>query len=289
MARTHAELISLVREWANRDSEVLSDSIISDCLSYAADKAYRYLRIVPLEAVVSYSYSALIAATTQATTNNDSKTEIQVPSDLIEFIQIREVDANNNTTRVFNQKVDVRTFNDSNARMVESYWTRQANNVLLSPGFLQEGSVGNPVSIELYYYKRLPAIDARYTVSAANYAAGLLTESTQGTTGALPLYLVTLAGITTAYDTLAAAQAVGTPSIAYFVGSEVANWLRDENEKILLLGALAEVFAFLQEDEQVQKYGTMFMQEINELNDEDKRRNAKGGNVQVNYTAGGLI
>ena len=39
MSRTYAELITLVRNWANRDVEVLSDSIVADCLRYAADKA----------------------------------------------------------------------------------------------------------------------------------------------------------------------------------------------------------------------------------------------------------
>jgi len=288
MARTHAQLIALVREWSNRDQEVLSDDIIKDCLRYAADKAYRYLRISPLEATVTYDSASLIAATTQSTTYNDSKTELKVPSDLIEFIQIREVDANNNTTRVFNEKLDLRSYNDYNTRVTGSYWSRQGTTVLLSPGF-QTAGIGSPVGIELHYYKRLPALDATYTVSAANYAASLLIQSTQGTTGAQPLYLVTLAGVTTAYDTLAAAQAVGTASTVYFVGKEVAHWLRDENERILLMGALGEVFAFLQEDEQVQKYAAIFKQELDELNDEDKKRNAKGGNIQVSYTAGGLI
>jgi hypothetical protein len=286
--RTHAQLISLVREWSNRDSEVLSDDIIKDCLRYAADKAYRYLRISPLEATVTYASAALTAATTAATTYNDSKTELKVPADLIEFIQIREIDSSNNTTRVFNEKLDLRSYNDHNTTATGSYWSRQGTTLLLSPGF-QTSGIGSPTAIELHYYKRLPALDATYNVSAANHAAGLLTQSTQGTTGAQPLYLVTLAGVTTAYDTLAAAQAVGTASTVYFVGNEVSNWLRDENERVLLMGALAEVFSFLQEDDQTQKYAQIFMSELAELNDEDKKRNAKGGNVQISYSAGGLI
>jgi hypothetical protein len=286
--RTHAQLISLVREWSNRDTEVLSDDIIKDCLRYAADKAYRFLRISPLEATVTYNSTALLAATTASTTYNDSKTELKIPSDLIEFIQIREVDSSNNTTRVFNEKLDLRSYNDYNTTTTSSYWSRQGTTLLLSPGF-QTTAIGSPVAIELHYYKRLPALDATYNVSAANYAAGLLTQSTQGTTGASPLYLVTLGGVTTAYDTLAAAQAVGTASTVYFVGNEVANWLRDENERVLLMGALAEAFSFLQEDDQVQKYAAMFKAELAELNDEDKKRNARGGNVQISYSAGGLI
>jgi len=54
MARTYAEFVSLVRDWANRDSAALSDDLIQDCLRYAADKAYRKLRIAKLEATVTY-------------------------------------------------------------------------------------------------------------------------------------------------------------------------------------------------------------------------------------------
>lgn len=288
MARTHAQFVALVREWANRDTEVLSDAIIADCLRYAADKAYRYLRISPLESTVTYGSAALTAATTQGSGLSSSRTELKVPADLIEFIQIREVDSVGNTTRIFNEKLDIRSYNDGYTQSHGPNWSRQGTTLLLSPGF-GEGAMGNPTAIELFYYKRLPALDATYNVTAANYTAGLLTQSTQGTTGAKPLYLVTLGGVTTAYDTLAAAQAVGTAQTVYFVGNEVANWLRDENERVLLMGALTEVFAFLQEDDQVNKYATLFMAELNELNDEDKKRNAKGGNVQVSYTAGGLI
>ena len=72
-------------------------------------------------------------------------------------------------------------------------------------------------------------------------------------------------------------------------GLHVPNWLRDENERILLMGALAEVFFYLQEDDQAQKYSALFQQEIQELNNEDVMRNASGGNVQVNFNGRGLI
>ena len=52
---TYAELTTLVRNWCNRDEEVVSDSIIQDSLRYAADKAYRKLRVPPLENVAEYA------------------------------------------------------------------------------------------------------------------------------------------------------------------------------------------------------------------------------------------
>ena len=72
-------------------------------------------------------------------------------------------------------------------------------------------------------------------------------------------------------------------------GMEVPNWFRDENERIALYGALAECFAYLQEDDQAGKYIQLMMKEIEELNEEDRVRDSSGGNVQVQYTARGLL
>ena len=55
MARTYTQFVDLVRNWSNKDSAVLSDNIIKDCLRYAADKAYRKLRVIALENTISYN------------------------------------------------------------------------------------------------------------------------------------------------------------------------------------------------------------------------------------------
>ena len=55
------------------------------------------------------------------------------------------------------------------------------------------------------------------------------------------------------------------------------------------MGSLAEAFAYLQDDDQAQKYLTMFIAEIDELNAEDNKRSASGGNIQMTYSAGGLL
>ena len=92
----------------------------------------------------------------------------------------------------------------------------------------------------------------------------------------------------TSTEATAAADGAGT-NTANYIGTEVPNWLRDENEKILLYGALVEIFAYVGDDEQVAKYKIMFDNEIQELNDEDAKRNSSGGNVQVNFNGRGLI
>ena len=295
MAMTYSELVDKVRTWANRDEEVVSDDIIKDCLKYAADKAYRKLRVPPLENVATYDSTALTSATTNATSTLSSITEIQLPFDLIEFIQIREVDSAGLTTRVFNERVDIRTFNDFRAEKYTgyNYWARQQNVIYLSPGFGQ-GSLGNQGdAIELYYYRRLPALDARYAVTVLNYVAGFLTTTGAGAgiNNSALLYFNSNTG-TTAYSTQALAQAAdpaGTVTSTYYMGTETPNWLRDENERIILFGALAELFSFVQEDDQAAKYLQLFMSEIAELNDEDARRTASGGNLQVNFNGRGLI
>ena len=293
MALTYNELIALVRNWSNKDDEVVSDAIIQDCLKYAADKCYRTLRVPPLENVAVYSKTLLSAATTATTGLIPSKTELQLPYDLIEFIQIKELDAAGSPTRVFNEKVDIRTFNDPSAEKYSSsnYFARQRNLLFLTPGF-GESTLGNSAnSIELYYYRRLPALNALYAVTVLNYNAGFLTTNGAGANVAYSalLYFAGNTG-TKAYATAAEALAAGgVQTNAYYIGTLVPNWLRDENERVILMGALAELFSYAQDDAQAAKYGKMFYNEIKELNDEDSSRNASGGNLQINFNGRGLI
>lgn len=318
--RTYNELINLVRNWANRDEEVIKNSIIADCISYAADKAYRYLRVPPLEQTVSYNSTNLTTATYDSNNGGRSITELSIPSDLIEFIQIRGVDANNQTTRVFNEKTDIRTFYDIYAfKSNLGYWTRKGNNILLSPGF-KDGITGASTedSIELYYYKRLYALNARYEISAANanlsfssyleevtddnpaptdLGTGNTVETKQLKKAVYKLVSDDSVVSTTYYETTVADASIPTAPVGQYIdtdvnndipiitcfGKEVPNWLRDENERVLLNGALAEVFIYLNEPESAIKYSELFMNEVQELNREEKQRVTTGGNIQVNF------
>tara|TARA_Y100001970_G_scaffold285069_1_gene403841 strand:+ start:4872 stop:5744 length:873 start_codon:yes stop_codon:yes gene_type:complete len=288
---TYANFTALVRDWSNKDSSVLSDTRIQDCLRYAADKCYRNLRVAALENTITYNSTALNAATTAANTFLPSQTDLTLPTDLIEFIQIREIDSAGRTCRVFNEKTDLRTFNDWSALKTSyiGYFSRQGNTLLLAPGFGQANSLSTADKIELHYYRRLPALNAQYDVTPANYSAGFLT---QDNAAAVSLFFVN-GDNNTAYATQSEATAADTGNAgtnnAKYKGNEAANWLRDENERVLLMGALAEVFYYLQDDDQGVKYKKLFDQEIFELNDEDSKRNAAGGNVQVNFSGRGLI
>ena len=288
---TYANFTALVRDWSNKDSSVLSDTRIQDCLRYAADKCYRNLRVAALENTITYNSTALTAATTTGNNFLPSQTDLTLPTDLIEFIQIREIDSVGRTCRVFNEKTDLRTFNDWSSLKTSyiGYFSRQGNTLLLAPGFGHANSVSTADKVELHYYRRLPALNALYDVTPANYAAGFLT---QDNAAAVSLFFVN-GDNNTAYATQSEATAADTGNAgtnnAKYRGNEAANWLRDENERVLLMGALAEVFYYLQDDDQGVKYKKLFDQEIFELNDEDSKRNAAGGNVQVNFSGRGLI
>lgn len=307
MARTYSDLITLVRNWANRDIEVLPNTIIADAVRYAADKAYRTLRIAPLEHTVIYDRDQLAAASSSTNNRFSSVTELAIPSDLIEFIQIRGVDMAGRTTRMFNEKADLRTFNDVYAERYSdlAIWTRQGNCILIAPavgnsstGYGATG-VGPEETIELHYYRRLPSLHARYEANVANANLGLLSivdtdnplpMPVDGTPEEIPtveLYHVFNTELGREVFSVEA-PGPGIPRNMYY-GMPVPNWLRDENERVVLMGALAECFAYLQEDEQAAKYLQLFNQEIQELNNEDVMRNASGGNVQMNFNGRGLI
>ena len=289
---TPNSLVWLVRQWANRDTQALPDTIIMDSIRYAVDKAYRHLRIPPLEHTVRYTADMLTDASRGQGNVYQSLTALAVPSDLVEFIQIRGVDSNELTTRVFNEKSDIRSYWDLNNRHYNqsAFWSRQGDQILLTPAFGEVavgyyGGFNTPeVCIELYYYRRLPALNATFNETFHNWLVGT-GEWTEGTTGNPGDVFAPIASDTDAQNL---ARWNSKPA-GFWTGFEVPNWFRDENERIALYGALAECFAYLQEDDQAGKYTQLMMKEIEELNEEDRIRDASGGNVQVQYNARGLI
>ena len=173
-------LVAKVRDWANRDAETLPDSIIKDAIRYGADNIYRELRLPPLEHTVTYTITSAQAGAEV----------LNIPEDLSEFISLRRLDSgsqfvstsqNADQSIVYNQKADYRTFRDIYAQQYDYYrWTRRGNEILIHPP-LSEGEV-----YELYYYRRLPAMNATYAVNPGNFDASLLVDlgATQPTTAA---------------------------------------------------------------------------------------------------------
>ena len=311
MADSYADLVQLVRDWSNRDSGALPDAIIKSSLRYAADTAYRTLTIPPLEASVYYiiaaedyqpdSDSTVVVPidvdtlpSNVALITEDMAIKLPVPSDATEFKHLRiagtfslEVDddgdlvitddnkatvvtdngvltidePNFGQNVVFNEKTDTRTFHDMIADKVSfNYWARQGNNLLI------KGDVGMGCVVELHYYRRLPALDARYDISGVTDGDSDLLAPASDDTSITPMNIE------------------GTD----YIGALVPNWLRDENEKVVLFGALSQCFDYLA-DEMSQQYNAKFLSEMTQLNQEEKTRTASGGNVQMHYNGRNLL
>ena len=153
------------------------------------------------------------------------------------------------------------------------FYTRESSNLVVYP------AVKDSEEYQLFYYRRLSDVDARYDVDTdtdgsdtqwyAETRAALITAITDGDTDDDP----DLAGqfISNADET------------KWWVGKEVPNWLRDENEKLILFGALAEAFTYLDEPQQAQKYAQRFDQEITNLNGEENKRKYMGGAITTHY------
>lgn len=284
---TYAEMLDLVRDWADRDSSVLTDAKVGKFLQYAADKTYRTLRIPSLEKTAEFVVeNSDIRDPKINTFLEGSEVVLTVPHDLTEVISLRKA----TDGIVFHDKIPPEIFNDATAgKPSKEFWSRLGNTIIVH-GDIEEGD-----SILIHYYHRLHALAATYGVTASNFLAQsywqqalTLSDSDNGT----PLYfasdvtqtqLEAFATFTT--DNVSDTATDELPLAFYFVGGGVPNWLRDENERILLFGALAEAFIYLGEQDQASTYLTRFANEIEELNSEETSRAYRGGALTTNYNS----
>ncbi len=261
---TYTEMVGMVRDWSNRDVEVLSNQQISTMLTFAADESYRQLKIPALEAVYTYNISG-------------GTSEILVPSNLTEVIQLRMKDNNSVTGYVvYESKSDIRSFyNEYTFKYSDFFYTREQNKFIFCP------ETTGAETLELYYYGRQPALDARYTIDTD-------TESTDyqyfNTSSEDLMAAVELAEGSDIFS-IDLKASIDSDSDGFRLGKPAPNWLRDQNERIILFGALAEAFDFLQETEQAQVYRQKFISEIQALNQEEKMRMSRGGNIQTHFQA----
>ena len=240
-------LVAKVRSWVNRDSNILTDSLVADFLDYSADLCYRKLRIPPLEH--TYTYTAV-------TSSGVGETTLTLPTDLSEIIQIRKVDSEGNSY-VFDEKISLLSMQDDDYTHLQESYARKGNAVIFYPA-AKLGDV-----YEVHYYRRLTDLDARYLVNQDNIDSGLAVASTVDADGAVEF---------------------PASSGNYYVGTEVPNWLRDSNERVLLWGAVSHAFDYVGEDERSAKYATQQLQGIQELNQEEIQRKARGGSHIQTYS-----
>jgi len=216
----HPALITLVddvRDWLNRDEDVVSNSLIGSFMQKAADDAYRALRIPPLEA----SFEVTISAA------NALSNHIPIPSNFTELIRLSKMKGDNKFD-IYNDKVELSAFDDEGlTKPSYRHFTRKGTYFKVSPSVLE-----NEV-YEIYYYRRLFTLDA-------------LSSDTS---------------------------------------TEVYNWLRDENEKSLLFGTLKYASIYLSDMAAVDTYGKLFDNEILTLNNEEKQRLSRGGNLRSVFSS----
>lgn len=287
MAEKYNALVAKVRDWSNKPEEAtVPTSVIKDCLNYSADEIYRTLRIPPLEKTVKYTITDNDNAGA-VTTDFNRYTTIPIPKDLIRFIYVRQAPSEQQQSIVFDEYTDERTFFDANSFKYSRYnWVRRGDNLFIHP-MLKAGTV-----VEIHYYRRLAPLDALYLVIKQNYVMNIAdnaqpyldpSNSTSGT----PLYVTA----TAAYNSLAEIPSsdTGTPVTKYFVGKEVPHWLKDNNERLLMWGALQNLGAYLKDEVMEARYNKSFTDNMATLNQEEKMRRALGGNVQVTFNSRSMI
>jgi len=240
-------IVTKVRNWVNRDESILTDALVKNFLDYSADYCYRNLRIPPLEHTFVYN------AITSETEGEDS---ILMPSDLSELIQFSKVDNQSNRT-VFNERLSLFAMQDKDMTKNNNNFARKGRALVFEP----KAEIGD--RFEVYYYRRLPDLDATYVVNQANINAGLATPN--GVPGA--------GGVE-----------FPTGSNLYYTGTEVPNWLRDDHERMLLWGAVAHALDYIGEDERAAKFFAKQKEAIIELNNEETKRKVKGGSMVATYS-----
>lgn len=290
-------IVAKVRDWSNKpEAATIPDSVIESCLAYSADECYRKLRLPPFETTVSYTVESADNVGDGNTINgmfNSAYTSFNIPENLTEFMYLRSkmADTNNNTVnRVFNEITDKRGFFDIYYENYSAYnWMWSQNKIFIRPQ-LPVGTV-----LEIGYYRRFPPLDGVYAVIPVNYVVGIVDAAQPylevGTSTDTPLYTSPNgSGVVACFSTSAEAASYGTPvTTRYFVGREVSNWLRDQNERLLIWGALYNLGGYLFDDVMEKRYEKRFFEGIDSLNSEEKFRRARGGNVQMHFNAGGMI
>ena len=273
----YTRFVDLIHDYTNRDANVLPNALIKNFVDFASDDIYRKLRIPPLEA--TYTYDAVTEATRF----------IEIPGDLIEFIQLRRVDADGEVIAVYNARSDIRSFYIDNMTKYDgNYYTRENNQLVVYPDL----AVGDIV--QLHYYKRLPSVYARFAITADNISRGLV------------YFEASQAAVEAAITSAEGAEAfVNDPDLqsqieyasgsdpdipaGWYCGTLAGNWLRDENLKMILYGTQAEAYVFLKDVEKATAFFQLRDQEIEENNMEARLRAVRGGVAQTHYSGGCLL
>jgi hypothetical protein len=287
-------LVAKVRDWSNKkEVATIPDSVIEDCLKYSADECYRELRIPPLESTVTYTVTA-------GNNSTDSRiTEIEIPFNLTEFIHVRKLPSNSQSSyesEVFSQVSNSISFLDSYTENYAGYSYMWLDGKIKIQPQLSVDDV-----LEISYYRRLPDLNATYRVIAANYYISSTDEAQPYlelvASGGSNLYFAGTGSTLVVLDSYDAASLYdiglgndgSNVTTKQYIGKESSNWLRDSNERLLIWGALYNVGAYLFDEGMESRYARKFKENIDSLNRAEQMRRAKGGVLRTVVSTNGLI
>ena len=248
-----------VRDFANKDNTVLPDSLVDQFLGWAADEAYYLLEIPPLERVIT------ISKPTHPTFFNDQPDEdfsrVVVPEDTSRIISMMDV-ANPSRPNTYRDRYSYREFRDEcYRRQGDPYiYTRVGNEYLFYPVLTDESA------LEIFYYARLADVKGERIDSASPQV----------------LYYTDALGQDRRADNDNSYTPVGTTST-------VGNWLRDQNFRVLLFGALYRAFDYLEENDGMERYLAKFQQEIQLQNSTENNRKNRGGSISMGFDDRNLL
>jgi len=179
-------------------------------------------------------------------------------------------------TIVYENRADYRTFVSDCSNKYSLYlWTRQGDKIVVNPEF-KKGD-----AFEIYYFSNGTDLGTEYAVTSANFQNGLLekTDSTNDT----PLYFETSSTPVVGEDVPSNNQGGFYQYPCYFKGKEQPHFLRDNQERLLIYGALAFINDYLGETNESTKYETKAAQQIQRLLNEEVFKESSGGNVRINF------
>ena len=177
----------------------------------------------------------------------------------------------------YNEKVDNRTFNDGFTQTKDFHFYTRIGNEYKLHGTFKRGD-----EIDIHYYRRLPGLNATYSATFSNWVSGVGTLDIGGTA-------TTYANASSPNNTESSFNTRVGSNASYWVGDLAPHWLRDENERILLFGALKQVFIYLNDNPEIEKYQALFGGQIEASNKEETARRARGGNIAISFAGTNLI
>lgn len=176
---------------------------------------------------------------------------------------------NSNYERLFNERVGLRNSYDNTVRESGNIWTRRGETIEAT-GRIREGDI-----FEVFYYRRLPDLNARTLLPNGLTLANAVADSTS-------YEIISEA----AYNNLFHLdRATYTEIEGAYVRStnEVDHWLKDQNERVLLFGALHRCYDYIDDAPNAEKYKQRYVDSLAELNAEERRRQISGGGMSSQY------